>query len=57
MVCSHLLRYFFTKYHLLKFMFCSFFMSIHYIHVFGTHLKLKEKKIVTVIRKVCPSDL
>ena len=38
-------------------MFYSFLMSIHYIHVFGTHLKLKEKKIVTVIRKVCPSDL
>ena len=34
-------------------------MSIHFIHCteFGTHLKLKEKKIVTVIRKVCPSDL
>ena len=34
-------------------------MSIHYIHCteFGTHLKQKEKKIVTVIRKVCPSDL
>ena len=54
------LRYFFFyKISFIEMMFPSFVRVYTNIHCteFDAHLKLKENKIVTVIRKVCPSDL